>query len=271
MSLSRQFVLFALATVLLLASGPRSSATVGSAISSFGDLDRWGIVSFGVSKNGLKLSGGSVVDGDAAVGGKGATTLQDNAVLDGDLYYRLHNKLTVSGNATITGTADNTHEDLIDAALQQALATSNEAAGFASTNPSAETFLNMGSGTTVTGAPGETVVLNLKTLKLKGNATLTLDGAATTTMIINVRKGFSLTGSSRIVLTGGLAWNDVLINVLGKGTAKMSDSSHLEGMLLATGRNVKITGDATIAGSVIGKSVAFSGNATLINPPAASP
>src|SRR6185295_15549545 len=90
--------------------------------------------------------------------------------------------------------------------------------------------------TTVTGAPGETVVLSLRDFQLAGHSTFTLQGTATTTFIINVSGQFSLLKNARIVLSGGVQWNDVLFNVRGSGTVSISGDASLQGILMANGR-----------------------------------
>src|SRR5207237_10933672 len=66
--------------------------------------------------------------------------------------------------------------------------------------------------------PGNSTVLNLNSIVLGNQSTLTLSGTATDVFILNVSNQFSLTSQSKIVLTGGLSWGDVLFKIKGKGS-----------------------------------------------------
>ena len=51
---------------------------------------------------------------------------------------------------------------------------------------------------TLSGAPGATVVLNLRLIRMVGNSTLTLQGSADTTYVINAVNWAADRGASRI-------------------------------------------------------------------------
>ena len=125
---------------------------------------------------------------------------------------------------------------------------------------------------TISGAPGETVVLNLKNFQLKGNATLTLQGTATTNFIINVKNQFALSGNARILLSGGDQWNNVLYNVNGPGAdVTLGGNSSLQGILMATKRTVRLTGSSVVTGEVIGNRNVISDASQVLHPPIVSP
>ena len=156
-------------------------------------------------------------------------------------------------------------------AVSQAIAGSQAAAAFQSNRPFSDISLH-NQNTTIVGGPSETVVLNLKNFRLSGSSTFTLQGTATTTFIINVKKQFSLAGTSSIVLSGGVAFNDVLFNVRGsEGHVKLGQQSHFEGVLLAARRTIKMGGQATASGTIIGDRVLLSGDAQITHPPVTSP
>ncbi len=124
----------------------------------------------------------------------------------------------------------------------------------------------------LSGGPGETVSLDLQNFVLRDQATLTLEGTTTTSFVINVSKQFSLSGSSRIVLTGGLRWDHVFFNVLGTGKAvSLRGSARLAGMLSADQRTVQMRGHAFVYGSVAARRLAINGAAQIVPPPVASP
>ena len=125
---------------------------------------------------------------------------------------------------------------------------------------------------TKTGAPGETVTLDLTSFVLRGHSTFTLEGTATTTFIINISKQFLLSGSAAIILSGGLMWQNVVFNVLGPGPEViLRGHSRLYGRLLALGRRVALRGHATVFGDVRADDVRIRGAARIISPPIASP
>jgi Ice-binding-like len=125
---------------------------------------------------------------------------------------------------------------------------------------------------TISGAPGETVTLNLRSFALYDNAILTLQGTATTTFIINVRHRFSLSGNARVTLAGGVQWDDVFFNVIGKGSVvTLSGNASLEGILTAKKRKIRLSGHADIFGEVFAKKLRLAGNAEIIQPPVVSP
>ena len=120
---------------------------------------------------------------------------------------------------------------------------------------------------------GNTYVLNLTDLILQGtSAVLTLNGTATTNYVINVNRYMSLAGGAKINLAGGITPQNVLYNV-NENTINgvqydvtLSGGSEARGIILATTRAVKLTGDSKVFGEVIAKSVSLSGSSNVINP-----
>lgn len=246
----------------------KTSANLGLVIPEFGDLDRWGVLSLGTGQFGNRLSVNTVA-GDVGIAGNALT---GNATINGDLYYRGNGRFWLSGKLSVTGALLDNQDSLLDLAVSQAIATSQAAAALPSTRAFTNLDLERSQSTTLTGAPGETVVLSLRDFEMSGNSTLTLQGTATTMFIINVKRQFLLSGNARIVLSGGVAWNNVLFNVLGKGSdVTLMNQAHLEGMLMANRRTVKILGNATLSGSMIGKTIVLRGRATVTHPPVTSP
>jgi hypothetical protein len=271
MTFSRKTCLLSLIAVSFFGGLFQASANISQTIPEFGDLDRWGVFSLGDGNEPDEFSDDSSVTGDVGVAGNGDITLRDDARITGDLYYRSNGTLKVKNNAVITGSRFNNQNALLDMSVSQAMASSKAAAGFQSTQSFSEIDLNNQS-TTIVGGPGETVVLNLKNFQLSGNSTFTLQGTATTTFIINVKKQFSLSGTSSIVLSGGVEFNDVLFNVRGdSGHVKLGGQSHFEGILLATKRTITIGQQATASGSIIGDRVVLMGAAQITHPPVTSP
>jgi hypothetical protein len=104
---------------------------------------------------------------------------------------------------------------------------------------------------------------------LSGNATLTLNGSSSSYFLINVKKDFSLS-SSYVKLSGGITWDHVLVNVRGSGATSMSGTSEFNGILLAPGRDLSMSGDSKLLGAAIVNTVNMSGN-SIIRCPNVSP
>ena len=125
--------------------------------------------------------------------------------------------------------------------------------------------------TSIVGAPGETVTLNFRNFVVADQSSFTLQGTATTTFIINVTKQFSLSGSSQIILSGGLQCDRVFFNVLGRGSVvSLYDNAQLYGTLTAMQRTVNING-SIVYGAVRARKIFLTEGARIIPPPVISP
>jgi hypothetical protein len=101
---------------------------------------------------------------------------------------------------------------------------------------------------------------------------LTLQGSATTNFVLNVSNQFSLTGGSKIVLSGGVAWDCVLFNVVNTGSdVKVSGQSILNGVLMANKRTVELSAGALVNGEVVANQIKMSGSSEIIHPALSSP
>jgi len=254
-----------------LFTAARASAELGQVL-PMGDLERWAIFTLGDGSETNLVGGDSFVQGDLGAAGNGNVTLSGNATVNGDVYYKSNGTLRVDRGATITGSRFNNQNPLLRNGTDEAKAASDAAAAFAATRTLDEVNLSGNDSLSFTGAPGETVVLNLKCFKLSGNSTFTLDGAANTTYIINVKNQFCLAGHANIVFTGGLDWNDVLFNVRGKGDdVLLSRDSSFQGVLMASKRTVRLRDNAIARGEIIADSIQVQSSSQVIHPPLASP
>lgn len=263
---SRLRVLFCLVPLLITGS---AWADLSDPVPELGDLQQWAIFSSGSSA----FVNNSFVDGDVAVAGAGTILLRNRARIYGDLYFRSTGTLTTGRTSGITGTPIGNADPMLDDDVISAMAASNRAA-FLTPNFAAPTSLSLGrhDNFTVTGGPGQNVVLSLTNFVLTGSSTFTLQGTATTTFIINVSQQFALSSRSAIVLSGGVQWNDVLFNITGQGrNVSLSGSSSLTGIVMAPNRTVQLSGRARITGEVIAGRVTLSGSASITHPPIVSP
>ena len=243
------------------------------ALPEAGDLERWGVFSLGAGVFSDHLHDSINITGDVGVAGNGNNELSGNALITGDYYYRSNGALNMSGAASITGARFHDQDAQLDNGVAEAIAASNHAFSLAPTRALTDINLggNQGLALTVTGAPGETVVLSLRSFIMRGDSTFTLQGTATTIFIINVKRQFSLTDRARIVLSGGVTWDDVLFNVRGKGAVTLSDHADFQGMLLATKRTVQLSNHSEVNGEIVANKVLLNGASQVIRPPIASP
>ena len=170
-------------------------------------------------------------------------------------------------HASITGSIFHNQDALLDNSVNEALAASAHAFSLKPNRSNMSVKLDGNENITITGAPGETVVLSLKNFILAGNSSFTLQGTATTTFVINVSKKFSLKGNSHIDLAG-LQWDQVLFNVVGAGQRiSLGGSSIFNGILMANDRTVKLKGDATVSGEIIANRLKLRGSSRILHPP----
>ena len=115
-------------------------------------------------------------------------------------------------------------------------------------------------------AAGPCTVLKLNNFILSGGSTFTLSGTANQAFIINVTNQFTLSGGSKILLTGGLTWDDVLFNVVGSGRSPTisGGANIMSGILMATQRKVVISGGSIVYGEVINNGLDLSGGSAII-------
>lgn len=249
-----------------------TTANVFQVLPEFGDLDRWGVFSLGGYFLSDRLSDNATIQGDVGVAGSGTICLADNATIEGDLYYRSNGAVKILDSATITGTTYNDRDAELDNGVNEAESASDAAFALAPTSSREWIVLSKFQSATLSGAPGETVVLKLQDFMLSNHATLTLEGTATTTFVINVKNGFSLSNNAQIVLSGGLQWDDVLFNVRGKnGDVSLTGNAFFQGILMANRRTVSLNGHATVTGEIIANQVTLAGNSSVIHPPITSP
>jgi hypothetical protein len=259
-----------LATIVLFGSA-RANADVAQAIPEIGNLERWTAFSLGSTKSFSSVFGGAHVMGDFGQAGNGKLLMAGNALLDGDLYIRSNGAVLEFDHAVVTGSTFYNQDALLDDSVNEALAASELAFGLTPNRPDKSVNLKGDANITIAGAPGETVVLNLKSFILRGDSSFTLQGTATTTFIINVRKNFSLKGNAHVDLAG-LQWNQVLFNVVGHGNKVfLGGNSDFGGILMANNRTIEVKRDATISGEIVGNRLKLYGSSRVVRPAIVSP
>jgi fibronectin-binding autotransporter adhesin len=247
----------AIATSLVLWALP-ASANILSAEPEMGDLLRWGAFSLGGGVTDTttadNFSGTTDIFGDVGVAGSGNITMSGSATIHGNLYYRSNGTLKKSGNAKITGATFHNSDGILDNDVINANNTDTTAFSHSDSgnytvngNPGPLTNVNGSQNITLAAtAPGTNVYLKLSNFVRTGG-TFTLSGTASNNFIINVSNQFSLSGGAKIVLSGGVTWDNVLFNVHGTGSdVTLSGQSSMAGILMATKRTVSITGQSSV-------------------------
>src|ERR1700693_3882737 len=212
------------------------------------------------------ITGPSFVTGNYGVGGQGTFTMSDGH-LDGNVVMHHGGSPKLSGPAKINGSVSNN-----DAQLNQALSDAqmlSDAAAMEAVTPAYASLTNVNisnpsQNITITGGPGEKVVLSLQSFAIS-NGTCTLQGTATTSFIINVAKNFSLNNGS-IVLSGGVVPQNVLFNIRGTGgQISLNQGTQLPGILLALNRKVDLSG-GHVTGKVIANQVVITSGGSVVSP-----
>ena len=256
-----------IAASLILLGGVQAKADVAGVIPEMGDLERWTAFSLGDGNNFSRAFGHALIDGDLGLAGNGKFLMGGNATVNGDVYDRSNGAVLTFQNSVITGSIFHNQDALLDNGVNEALAASAHAFSLTPNRSNRSVKLGGSENMTITGAPGETVVLSLKNFILGGNSSFTLQGTATTTFIINVNKKFSLKGNSHIDLAG-LQWNQVLFNVVGTGErVSLGGSSIFNGILMANDRTIRLKRNATVSGELIANHLKLRGSSRVLHPP----
>jgi Ice-binding-like len=185
-----------------------------------------------------------------------------------DLHYPTNETFKISRDESTGARYSNSHSQ-VDNVAEEAI---NAPIPRSPANSFTRLTLARHQSVTLTGAPGETVTLKLGHFVLSGNSTFTLQGTATTTFIIKVKNQFSLTGKAKVVLLGGVQWDDVIFVVRGKGdVVSLGRHARLEGILMAKKRKVRLRNHSMVHGQVIARAIALRGASRIDQPPIVSP
>jgi hypothetical protein len=265
-----------LVAALCCTSGLNARANLLTVLPDMGDLSHWGAFSLGRGVNSTdtidQFMGNSEVFGDVGVAGAGNIFIGGNVIVNGDLFWRSNGTLTITGDAPGNGPKHHNaaSNPILDNCVTEAENMSRQAAGFASSF--AYSGITKITSSTALNSQGSLTVLNLTDLVLTGRSTLTLRGSAADNVIINVSGNFSLTAQSKIVLTGGLAWDDVLFNIKGTGNdVTLDGQSTVTGIIMANQRTMSAAGASIVYGEVIANRIKLAGSSQIIHPPITSP
>src|SRR4029077_20497060 len=179
-SLSPKSLLPIVASLILL-GGVQAKADVSGVIPEIGDLERWTAFSLGDGNNFSRAVGHSLIDGDLGLAGNGNFLMAGHATVNGDVYDESNGTVLTFQQSLITGSIFHDQDALLDNGVNEAIAASAHAFSLTPNRPNTSVKLLGNHALTITGAPGETVVLSLKNFILRDNSSFTLQGTATTT------------------------------------------------------------------------------------------
>jgi hypothetical protein len=204
-------------------------------------LDLYGVL--GIGSTTVSISGSSHIGGDVALG-HCSTGSFCNSQIDGNLDLDPTSKVLKNSGVNLLGSTVNGSLAAADAAAVDA---STRLAAFTPT----QTLCNITSTTTINSTANVNIV-DLKSVQLCGNSTLTLNGSSTSYFMINVSGAFTLADCAAIKLTGGLIEAHVLWNITGCGSAVSFTGTAVEvGEVLANNRDI-IVDHATADGALLG-------------------
>jgi hypothetical protein len=253
-----------------------------------GRTHQWAIFTYGSGTSGSPFTAidvsspaavsGFQVDGDIALAGAySKLSVSGYGSVSGDRYERTTSTESRTGNGVIGGSRFSSSS--LDSTLVNAIAAlknvSNNAAALTATSGSPANITLNGVNMTFNNNPfSGKYVMNLGNFTLDNHSTLTLNGAAGSAFVINVSNNFSLSNGSKIVLSGGLTFSDVLFNIRGpSGTFSIGGGSLFNGTLLAYNstssvqRTLTISGANTLVnGQVIANKVVVSGGSEIKKP-----
>jgi hypothetical protein len=225
----------------------------GAAAIDLGNAGQYTVL--GLSDTDVHLSNTSIT-GDVGVGPDGKLKFMAPSTINGNIY--LDASATTSASAGTLNGARFTGQNLAPA-LHDALSLSASAAALCPTM----TLGKVNLPTTLDGNGGVNV-LSISSLSLGNNENLTLNGGANDLFYLNITDGLSLTGNAKILESGGLTPAQVLINVIGAGSALVTGAGNeVDGIILAPLRSANL--DGSFNGKVIvgGASLGLRSGATV--------
>jgi hypothetical protein len=218
------------------------------------------------------LSGSTMINGDVGVGGNGNLTMSGSATVYGDVWQHTGGTFSTYSPSAIHGHRyqDGAHDSVLNQGAIDALNADTQAWNLP-TSAAYTGLTNIQTGSNYTlNATDDCTVLKLQNFKLSGG-TFTLVGTAAQHFIINIKDTFSMSGAAKIVLSGGLTFDNVLFNVHSTGSdAAISGNSSFSGILLAGKRKVALSGSEVANGEIIANKLTLSGSSKINLPPVVS-
>ena len=255
--------------VVLFCSSPALADTFGLGTAGPGN---WGILETGANQVSISGPGGGITLNPGATAGQanlginsGGKLNASSGTIPGTYYKFTGNSDSGSSSGTIASTT------VSSAAGNATLATAASNATTASANlagltPNQTFAAVIATSTTINATvPGENVVNLLLGINLGNGTTLTLNGSASQSFVINIPAGGITLGSASILLTGGLTPANVIFNVTGGQNVSLNGAGGvINGIVMDLAGMVSLTNNNTIFGEVIsGTSISMSNNSDV--------
>ena len=206
----------------------------------------------------FEVQGPIAINGNVAVGSSGLFHLSNNAWLNSTLFADPGATVKIDSGS---GLAGGEVTQSFSAAQTAAITLSSWAAGLTPT----QTISSIQSSTTITGNGGQNVI-NVGYILMNSGGTITIQGGALDTFIINVQSGMVLGGGASIVLSG-VQPAEVLFNFPG-GTGLGLGSSTTAGIFLSPNNEIYISAGNHNSEFIAGSKLVLDCNNTTITAPA---
>lgn len=160
----------------------------------------------------------------------------------------------------------------VDSLLEQARSDAFFASNFALTLPVTASYGTISNNLTISKGSVGNYVFSIQNINFSGGKALTLDAPAGSAFILNISGGLTLSPGS-IVLSGGLAANNVLINYTGTSDISTSgggNASRIYASILAPNATVGLH-PGFVGGSIIAGAITMSSGANVIPVPEVTP
>jgi hypothetical protein len=252
----------------LFCNSPALADTFGLGTAGPGN---WGILETGANQVSISGPGGGITLSTGATASQanlginsGGKLNASSGTIPGTYYKFTGNSDSGSASGTIASTT------ISNAAGNATLATAASNATTASANLAGltanQTFASAITTTTTINAtvPGENVINLAAGINLGNGTTLTLNGSASQSFVINIPAGGITLGSASILLTGGVTPANVIFNVTGGNVSLNGAGGVINWIVMDLEGTVSLTNNNTIFGEVIsGNSISMSNNSDV--------
>jgi hypothetical protein len=208
--------------------------------------------------------GAGVVNSGTQLGMSGGSSVSTQALVTGAADINSGSALQTSGSASVANLVQSTAENAtLAAAASDARNASTAAAAKQGTN-----YTVTNSNQSIVESAVGNYVFNVTNLNLSGSDVLTISAPLGSSVIINISGQLNLSGTSSIVLSGGLTASSVLYNVLGTGNNAviLSGGTYAQGIILAPNGAATVSGGASsgyAADTIIATVITLSGGSVL--------
>lgn len=222
----------------------------------------WSILETG---NGtVTISGTAAVNGSVGVSSGGQLKMQGSATVKGKAYLNTGATKSFGSSTSVQGGVqqDSGANAIVAAAVASATTAYNNFKALTKTLGPTSINLTGIATATYTGGTGVNVMV-LSSLNLGNSAVLYLNAPAGGSFVIVDSGAFTLSGTGKIVLQGGLSADDVTYVNTGTSTVSVGNSCIIQGNILSPKGAISLSGAATYNGTLIGGKAISVGNSVI--------